>query len=71
MDFLHNHNISTRPATHSVHTLTYYKNKYKILAEKFPNSLIANDCSISLPLYNGMTKSEQDFVINKIIEYKL
>ena len=68
MDELQNEGISTRPATHAVHMLSYYKNKYKISPKDFPNAFIANDCSISLPLFHGMKKDEQDFVISKIIK---
>ena len=57
--------ISTRPATHAVHMLQYYKNKYKIKPEDFSNSYIANQISISLPLYNGMT-DEIDYIIGGI-----
>ena len=31
--------------------------------EYFPNAFAANDCSISLPLFNGMSEVEQDYVI--------
>ncbi|MBA45864.1 MAG: aminotransferase DegT [Euryarchaeota archaeon] len=58
--------ISTRPATHAVHMLKYYKNKYKIKPVDFPNSYIANQVSISLPLYNGMTIDELDYIIKGI-----
>ena len=71
MEDLQSSGISTRPATHSVHTLGYYKNKYKIDAEAMPNSLLAGQCSISLPLYNGMTKNEQDYVIKKVLEHRV
>jgi len=71
MEELQENGISTRPSTHSVHTLSYYKNKYKILPEEMPNSLIASECSISLPIYNGMTEQEQDYVIKKVTEHKI
>ena len=38
--------ISTRPATHAVHMLSYYKNKYDIRPTDFPNAYISNDCSM-------------------------
>ena len=71
MEELQENGISTRPSTHSIPTLSYYKNKYKILPEEMPNSLIASECSISLPLYNGMTEREQDYVIKKVSEHKI
>ena len=66
MDKLINEGISTRPATHAVHMLSYYKNKYNLLPEDFINAFAANDCSISLPLFNGMKEDEQNFVIEKL-----
>jgi len=67
MDDLQQKGISTRPATHAVHMLSYYQKKYEIKSENFINSFVANDCSISLPLFNGMTEAEQNFVIETII----
>ena len=66
MDELQNEGISTRPATHAVHMLSYYKNKYNLLSEEFPSAYVANDCSISLPLFHGMTEKEQNFVVEKL-----
>ncbi len=66
MDYLLSKGISTRPATHAVHMLNFYKEKYKIKSESFAKSLAANDCSISLPLFNGMNQEEQNFVIKTV-----
>lgn len=66
MDELQTMGISTRPATHAVHMLTYYREKYDLKSEDFPNAYIANDCSISLPLFHGMTIQEQDYVIEAV-----
>ena len=68
MDNLQQAGISTRPATHAVHMLSYYKNKYELNPEDFPNAYIANDCSISLPLFHGMTKEEQEYVIECVLQ---
>jgi len=69
MEHLQSQGISTRPATHSVHMLSFYSQKYSIKAEDFPNAYAANHCSISLPLFHGMTDSEQLYVIDKVREY--
>jgi dTDP-4-amino-4,6-dideoxygalactose transaminase len=63
MDRLQKAGISTRPATHAVHMLSFYQQKYGLQSEDFPNAFAANDCSISLPLFHGMTPEEQNFVI--------
>lgn len=71
MDQLQQQGISTRPATHAVHMLSFFKQKYELMPEDFPNAFVANDCSISLPLFHGMTEAEQDFVIEKVREYPI
>lgn len=66
MDKLQQAGISSRPATHAVHMLKYYREKYQLNAEDFPNAWAANDCSISLPLFHGMTEAEQSYVIENV-----
>jgi perosamine synthetase len=66
MDQLQYAGISTRPATHAVHMLSFYEQKYSLSPERFPNAFAANDCSISLPLFHGMTEAEQDYVIHHV-----
>lgn len=68
MEILQKMGISTRPATHAVHMLEYYKTKYQIRPEDFPSAFAANDCSISLPLFHGMTEEEQIKVISVVLE---
>ena len=58
--------VSTRPATHAVHMLSYYQKKYDLKPADFPNAQIANDCSISLPLFHGMKIEEVDHVISAV-----
>ena len=69
MEDLFKNGISTRPATHSVVSLSYYKIKYNIEEKDFPNSSLASKASFSLPLYNGMLDEEIDYVINAVHEY--
>ena len=70
MDRLLKAGISTRPATHAVHMLQFYREKYQISPADFPNAWAANDCSISLPLFHGMTAAEQDHVIEQVLASK-
>ena len=69
MEHLQNKGISTRPATHAVHMLSYYKNKYNIKSQDYMNSYISYLCSLSLPLFNGLKIEEQDYVIDTILKY--
>ena len=70
MDDLQKKGISTRPATHAVHMLSFYREKYQLSPEDFPNAYAADQCSISLPLFHGMNDEEQNFVIEKVLEFK-
>ncbi len=66
MEDLEKKGISTRPATHAVHMLKYYREKYNLNPMDFPNAYAANNCSISFPLFNGFSKTEQEFVIKEV-----
>jgi len=70
MDHLQKNGISTRPATHAIHLLNFYQEKYQLKPEDFPNAYAADQCSISLPLFHGLTEEEQLYVIDKVLEYK-
>ncbi len=70
MDYLHNKGISTRPGTHAVHMLNYYKEKYKIKPNDFFKARVANDCSISIPIYSNMKKSELNYIVKIINKYE-
>lgn len=54
--------IQTRPGTHAVHRLGYYQNKYKLQANNFPNAAMCEDTTITLPIFPGMTTSDQEQV---------
>jgi perosamine synthetase len=71
MESLQERGVSTRPATHAVHMLRFYREKYGLKSADFPNAYAANDCSISLPLFHGMTESEQASVIEAVLSYLL
>ncbi len=63
MDVLSAHEIQTRPGTHAVHRLGYYSEKYNLKPEMFPNACLAEDLTITLPIFPGMTASDQEIVV--------
>ena len=63
MDQLLASGIQTRPGTHAVHRLGYYSSKYNIAADAFPNAALAEDTSITLPIFPGMCDHEQQLVV--------
>ena len=70
MDYLNTCGIATRPGTHAVHMLKYYKEKYKIRPSYFENSFIADQCSISFPLFPSLKDGELNYILNQIINYR-
>ena len=66
MESLQQQGVSTRPATHAVHMLSYYRDKYQLTLDQFPVAQAVNDCSISLPLFHGMLPEEQQYVIDVV-----
>ncbi|MDP3699464.1 MAG: DegT/DnrJ/EryC1/StrS family aminotransferase [Hylemonella sp.] len=66
MEQLQAQGISTRPGTHAVHMLAYYRNKYKLKPSDYPGAQIANDCSMAIPLHNRMSAEDYQYVVNAI-----
>lgn len=54
--------IQTRPGTHAVHRLGYYRNRYGLRPEDFPLAALAEDTTITLPIFPGMREEEQEQV---------
>ncbi|MCM2284762.1 MAG: DegT/DnrJ/EryC1/StrS family aminotransferase [Desulfobacula sp.] len=63
MDRLEAVGVSTRPGTHAVHMLGYYRNKYGLKPVDFPQAYLADQLTLTLPLYAQMTEQEQGYVI--------
>lgn len=71
MDYLQKHGVSTRPGTHAVHMLDYYKKKYNLHQEDFPGAYIADQSSIAFPLFPSMKQEEFDYVITTIKNFTM
>ncbi len=71
MDKLEAAGIATRPGTHAVHMLGYYRQKYNLHPEDMPNAYLADQLTLALPLYAQMTDEEQSYVIAQLVESKI
>ncbi len=58
--------IATRPGTHAIHLLDFYSRNFHYKPEDFPNSLIASENSIAIPLHNRLTKFDQEKIISAL-----
>jgi dTDP-4-amino-4,6-dideoxygalactose transaminase len=63
MEELATADIQTRPGTHAVHRLGYYRRKYDLSPDDFPNAALCEDTTITLPIFPGMTEADQATVV--------
>lgn len=66
MEKLQQAGVSTRPGTHAVHMLDFYKNKFGLKPEDFPGARDANNFSMAIPLHNRMTEEDYQYVVHSI-----
>jgi dTDP-4-amino-4,6-dideoxygalactose transaminase len=60
--------IATRQGTHAPVGLGYYSRKYDLRMERFPNALLADRLTLSLPLYPQLTEGEIERVVAALRE---
>ncbi len=68
MEELARRGVHTRQGTHAVHALGYYRRKYRIKPEDFPQARLAERLTLALPLFYGLSPARQDRVIRALRE---
>ncbi len=68
MDLFVKNRIQSRPGTHAVHRLGYYRDKYNLQPAQFPNACLGEDTTITLPIFPGMSESDQLFIVDVLRE---
>lgn len=61
---LHEMGVATRPGTHAVHTLGYYRQRFGFTPDDFPG---ARDCernTMAIPLHNRMSEDDYIYVVD-------
>jgi perosamine synthetase len=66
MEWLAGQGIQTRPGTMAVHRTAYYRDKYRLPADGYPCSKAAEECTITLPIFPGMTEADLDRVAGSL-----
>jgi dTDP-4-amino-4,6-dideoxygalactose transaminase len=61
--------IETRPGTHAVHTLGYYRDKTGLSPRDLPRAHDAAESSIAIPLHSKMHDDDYAFVVDAIREH--
>jgi dTDP-4-amino-4,6-dideoxygalactose transaminase len=68
MEALERRGIATRPGTHAVHMLGYYRDRFGITADDYPGARDADRNSMALPLHNRMVVEDFEHVIAALRE---
>ena len=63
MERLQAEGIATRPGTHAVHMLGYYRDRLGLFADDFPGARDCDANTMAIPLHNRMTQDDYDHVI--------
>jgi dTDP-4-amino-4,6-dideoxygalactose transaminase len=58
--------ISTRPGTHAVHMLAYYRERFGFVPGDYPDAYDADQNSMAIPLHNRMTPDDYSYVVEAI-----
>jgi len=58
--------IQTRPGTVAVHTTGFYREKYGLRPEDCPHAFRAQEATLTLPLFPGMTEADQERVVGAL-----
>lgn len=70
MEILQSKGISTRPGTHAVHNLGFYKKTYGFKPSDFPNAFSCDQQTLAIPLFNKMVKEDFDYIIQALKDIK-
>jgi perosamine synthetase len=66
MQILQDQGVSTRPGTHAVHMLAYYRDRYGIKPSDFPGAQDCNDNTMAIPLHNRMSEEDYRYVVQAL-----
>jgi dTDP-4-amino-4,6-dideoxygalactose transaminase len=58
--------IATRPGTHAVHMLGYYKNHFGFTPERYPGAFDCDSNTMAIPLHNRMKKEDYAYVVRSL-----
>jgi dTDP-4-amino-4,6-dideoxygalactose transaminase len=63
MELLQGAGIATRPGTHSVHMLGYYKQRFGLKSEDYSGAYDCDMNTMAIPLHNRMKREDYEYVV--------
>jgi perosamine synthetase len=70
MEYLQQRGIATRPGTHAVHLLSYYRDRFKIEPGDYPAARDCDAYSMAIPLHNRMSSEDYQYVVDALMALK-
>lgn len=58
--------VSTRPGTHAVHMLGYYRERFGLAPDDFPGARDCDANTMAIPLHNRMTEADYCYVVDAL-----
>ena len=55
--------VATRPGTHAVHVLGYYRERFGFEPDDYPGALDCHENTMAIPLHNRMTSDDYAYVV--------
>lgn len=68
MEQLQRNGVSTRPGTHAVHLLGYYRDRYGLKPDDCPGARDCDAHTMAIPLHNRMSAEDYAYVVDLIKE---
>lgn len=66
METLQQQGISTRPGTHAVHMLKYYRQRFGLQPDDFPGARDCDRNTMAIPLHNRMTDDDVSYIVQAL-----
>jgi dTDP-4-amino-4,6-dideoxygalactose transaminase len=66
MERLQSKGIATRPGTHAVHMLNFYRQKYGLQPDDFPGARDCDRHTMAIPLHNRMSEEDYEYVVEQL-----
>ncbi len=66
MDRLNARGIATRPGTHAVHMLGYYRERFGLKADEYPGARACYENTLAIPLHNRMGPDDYQYVVDAL-----
>ena len=60
--------VSTRPGTHAVHMLGYYRERFGIKPSDYPGAQACDQNTMAIPLHNRMTAEDYHYVVKTLLD---